>query len=1455
MHINQRQILSVFIVLVIAGFFSSFTFWLIKEWIKFPLFVFEMFASITVYLILINYDPKIFVKNSARIGRSLEIFTHICLVIFASILLTANTLNLEFTQTIFPLLLAFACGSLLSGYSLVTIFRLRSYFSRLEVVLLSFVLSFIFSGIVTLPLIWVTENVRSILNPLFYLTIGLISTFMVLRDFRREEKKSKELNLAGRTTSLARSLDILAILISIGFYVFYFLITYPNAALLPDSDISRHFGAAITLLRTPDFYSLFSYLLFHAFEGSIITLSGVMNISIGTFFSLLVTLNIFLPVAVYIVAKRFLENVDKRIPAIAVIFYTFLSNFSFIYYTQLNLIGTASNDIQFLLADKTYDSIINFLQPFSFFVPLSVSFIIFIFIFSLLKNSDMPRSRFIPLFTVLIFAMYLTHVVEAVIFSVFLAIYSLVSRKLKIRLDDALFSTLIAFVLIGMWFAYISLVWPSPQRLTTISIATVYPFAVPIVLVGGTMIWRKKILPKIKLGIKIKTSVGRRFYFILCTIIVCVYLFGFLTWFFIEDFRASSLANTGIVPWFIYPLLLGTVGLLGLLSVKYLNNIFPNSYVVILLSAAGFMFLLGRIISYSSLNFIIVSYWEKRLILIIFMFLSLLAPIPLIKFAERMNFFQPTKKSFFNTNNIALLVLVSIIIFSGFSSMVLQSDYWFNFANKFRIGEEEVQAVTFLKNELQRDPRSFTVALSPYSSYVTALAAPAYQLSLPQILVLSKYPDLPLLALSSHNLNHAYLYVHDRDLQLLNKQPENWLTQHLLRILPIIYSNENVTIFNASHVSYPLPDSDTHLIIPKDGYDNNWFYSYDIVSRSSKNYTAILDKDANALHAKTVILTFDPDNHRSFTDKFSPILNKAWTVAKGNWNPSTDGLHGGSNDSRALDNMLLSPVLSTARNLNASTSFRISNEDSQNANYASIVYSWIDPKNYDYGGLTVLRDKIYVSFVNVVNGTQFFSPPWPGLDTGIKFNPNERYELALNIQGNSREILLNGTRYFGDYSIRNQGYVGLSYGRIHDIIFDSFKIDECDNNEPQDLSSNYVKYVNDGGNLFVLNSNGYGSLADYLFNGSSSHSDFQTFKLVTVPNGHSRVTSGTNDSSNSISLTPNSNEVANLSHRSLQDQQNVFVLQTVVGKGKITYINIYPMISDFFDNKIPGSSLYSLYTQITDIIQASPIRSSPLNFKDISAIFRKMDGTAGNFEVNSTSLIFPTKIDTMKISGQHASNGTDFSIFNITNLHVDGYDRALLNSNTSYLLEGGKGLYSKLTLGDMKKSNLPSSTLSLEIFFKKNATISGTLGQLAGQTAQIYNVSKIHILGKVPISIYAREPIVRINNGDTTFSAFQSARLYPITGVSGQELRVNGNVSFSTYMTDSHTLASKFNFEGSTQRIPPMSQYNEFASLLPSISFDKLYGIPVFVRMLSLIPFLISAVFLVYVTESRRSVK
>ncbi len=1635
-------------VVALAILFSSLTLWLVQSQIKYPLFILEVFVVLLIYSVLTKRYDLSFSKLDRFIikGELSKVsgFVFDLLLIASSALIVVASSTVETETGIIYLILAFLSTSILSGHALLNISGITKYFSKLEVLVLSYISSFILSGFCTLILLGVNENTRSLIIPSFFIVLGSVSVFLRIR-----RKRSRDIIETEKPRSFSNNIDILAIALSVIFYLIFFYYTYPNFTLLPASDVSRHYSDAIILSRTPDLYTNFSYILFHAFEATFRSLSGFQQ-PITSFLSIQVLLNLFLPLSVYVLAKRFLGNLDRRIPAISTLFYSILSNFSFIYFTQLKVLNTSSTEIQLLqqdVAEKAFNGTINFLQPFGWFVPLSVSFVMFIAVFLLLRIHTIPRAIFIPLYSVLIFAMYLVHVSETVVFVIFIAVYSFVFRNTLngnsnngLRLDDALLSSFLGMIAASIFFGYAAFVWTSELRNTNASLGSVLVLILPLLLVGLCIIWRRTLLRRIHFATKHSSS--RKFFPMLSTILVVVYLFGFLTWIFIEGFKTSAIYNLGIAPWFIYPVMLGIVGVLALLSIRYMRDILPNNSVSILLASLLILFLMGRVVSFVNLNLAVTGYWEKRFLLYLFLSASLLAPIPLVKLMEQFQVKINAKRNFVGTNGF-LTAIICIIILSGFSSIVLQSEYWFSFGHSSpnRISEGELQGISYLKRILQHDGHALIITPSQRSSDIVTFAGPGYIFPLPQVALASNYPDVPLLTLVAHNLNHAYLYMDALDSDILQIDSQSWLVHHLLPMLPVVFSNGQATIYNATHVSFPLPNSDTSLLIPSDSIDNSWLYAYDVVSQSGKNYTVMYDTDSNALKSKTVILSFDPKQSYNFYQRFSSRNStlgvNGWNVISGNWKSYSDGLHAGDK-LNSLENIILSPI--SAKNLTSSTSFRMNSASPRVPSYISIVYSWADSKNYQYAGITTINNTVYVSFTNIINGERSFYPPWPGAETNLKVKPGELLNLTLSIRdqssGEREQLFLNGTRYADRISTDNtKGYLGLSYGRMQNVIFEDFKLRELSKLNVRPISD-YINYVKAGGHLYVINTDGYGDIAHspigsggipiiktresmpfhsynpnrlqssirgsqanvtapqpqnvtnaptngtvskfatnvtsatgttnvtaplniikapnsptspLLKNPSSvtSHiitkapfnvpltkapsnttsalsnvtalptnvpsSAHTTIKVttakppitskahilkkqklqITIPSQHHLCIFGsvaiclnmapaispqiptstssplkTRSSTSSplyqedlaggnvttaISNVPSAKAPSNFtsapsnvpSAKAPSNTHNATEhnkLQATIGDGRITYLDIQPILTNYNKNHLREE--YSALGRISQFIDLRPLNASPPNYKGIRAIFRAMSGT-GNFQATTSSIVFPTdgELKSIKIQTDH---GGILSMSNVSNLRIDGYPHFIIESHNYFSLANGHGLYAHLSFDKMNNSG---SVNLVTISLIKPATISGLSSE--HKPFRYNSISNVDMMSNQALDMYARQPTLRIEHSNVTFNELYAGQIYTKVPVNGADLAFSGKIYLPIFMSDSYTLSSNISLDGSTHRMPPLSSYNELSSLLPPFSIAKLYSLNPLVRVLLLIPFLVSAIFILYSRASK----
>ena len=161
---------------------------------------------------------------------------------------------------------------------------------------------------------------------------------------------------------------------------------------------------------------------------------------------------------------------------------------------------------------------------------------------------------------------------------------------------------------------------------------------------------------------------------------------------------------------------------MAIINLRFLPHLFMDnkSSIVLVLLIIIVMFLIGKIISFMNVNIMNTGYWEIRLIMIIFIFTSILSSISLIKLIDNLSL---SKKKILPS--LFYSFVISIIVLIGFSSLVLQSDFWFIVTSNFKISQKEWQTINFLRTILQNDKHAFTIAPSKdLLNYLSLLLPP-----------------------------------------------------------------------------------------------------------------------------------------------------------------------------------------------------------------------------------------------------------------------------------------------------------------------------------------------------------------------------------------------------------------------------------------------------------------------------------------------------------------------------------------------------------------------------------------------------------------------------------------------------------------------------------------------------------------------------------------------------------
>jgi hypothetical protein len=647
--------------------------------------------------------------------------------------------------------------------------------------------------------------------------------------------------------------NILLLLLVVMFFVIFICLLYPMFAYVPGFDIVRHYTQAQVFLKTAQAYADY-YPFFTIYRAAVSSVSLSPMPVLQTSMALMSVMVIF---SFYNMANVYLRKFDDRLPVISTICWVLFSGFGWVYLAiekiqqpslvNINYFGRVSN-MSFGDVGSGLGS-----NLFLWFRAETVSFTILFLLLYLMKRYDVPRKLFIFIFSILVTTLFFTHVPELVMLVLLFFVLFLFDPKIQIRLKDALASTVIGLlpvIPISFLFQYVDgITVPIPSYLILILVI--------VTLFSYFLFDKKRYELHLSEKLKVKTIVPIFF--------LILFISGFFVWVLGEfPFAINLVGNTGFIPWFIYPISLGVVGLIGLISVLVCKKLWNNSIVLFVF----FLFssvIAGRIVSIININFFQTGYLESRFLPYTSAAAALLTPLVIY---QTINFLK-TRKCFehvklYNKHAILTALLIGIIVFSGISSTLLTVESYVDIYGThpdYLLSKQDLSALSFLSSisTANSQPTLLTVSDSSINDlqYVPTQWIMNNYL-LPPIWS-SSYPELPSIFLYNGRYSEPYIYLSQNDLVSLTGS--NWqngyLTQHLLPNLPTVYSSSNITIQKVLNGVPPVLNGASVLVEPFNSQTNNYLYAFDAMSLGGYNFTTKLDCDPSVSENKIMVLSTD----------------------------------------------------------------------------------------------------------------------------------------------------------------------------------------------------------------------------------------------------------------------------------------------------------------------------------------------------------------------------------------------------------------------------------------------------------------------------------------------------------------------------------------------------------------------------------------------------------------------
>jgi len=883
-----------------------------------------------------------------------------------------------------------------------------------------------------------------------------------------------------------------------------------------------------------------------------------------------------------------------------------------------------------------------------------------------------------------------------------------------------------------------------------------------------------------------------------------VYAVALLSWVLLtESFHTWQVDTIGFVPWFMYPLMLGINGLLAIISLYYITRN-KKSYAPLMLFIAFmlFTFIAGKLVSTINLNFFDAGYSEKRFIWLIKLSLATLAPIPVIFLIDRLK----GKNIHVNIKNVASVALIGTVVLYGISTTFLNVEYWSIVSNNsaYQPSSNEMKAINTLKEILDNDPKAWLATVTSTSAGMATFAAPADMLGLKQLLYTAYGPEIAFTLLYRRPAYaHPYIYLHNRDIEYLSNFNDGFLAQYVAT-LPIVFNNSEVKIYNMSKPSFPLPNSDNVLLIPLDKTieNQNLYAAYAILSQGFYNYTVAYDLDDKVLNANTVILSFDPPEEnivtRAFQDEFNQTLG-SWGIPKGSWRIEDDKLLGGESEKYG-EGILLSPTF--AENFTATFKVELLSGNVTALNYVSLVYSWIDSKNYRIADVLFSSDTyVYVLFRTFVNGVEKKLPEWPGIKTDLKWDFGNEYNITVTVNGTLNEISINNKTFLSSNLGNNKGKVGLHYYRFYAVSFDDFSV-----NYTTQLSlrpvEDYLDYLRSSGKIIVLNTNGYGFFADELFSISNSSMNAKRIEGQNLKVDLPREVSAPKLISKNSSTTTLSRYVAALN-------ETPFISHQSYGNGELFYVNVYPLIEAMHETS-DDSAFYELLGQLLNDLNVTKLNPDiMLSFDG----YVKEVHLSNNVNIETTALLLPLEPELEQVNVE-AENGS-YTFHNVTSIAISEYPRVTIEVDSA-VIHNGKGFYTDFQI---------NSTFSVKPEDSMNLKITAD-----GQDFDLASVSLISITPSKIIQLLTRTP--RVSASEVNFIEFYpQGSIQWRTRTYGQNLKITGLTEFSVVLSDSYSALENVKLGSSFQRDPPIIMF-DVLSTLPTAIFWTLMLLPIFVSIM-----------------------
>jgi len=887
-----------------------------------------------------------------------------------------------------PLALVYAAP--VAGVSLAEVLKLRKVFEDvLGFALFSFIFGSTYFGVMMLG---VSLLLGFPANRYVTLTLVALHTLHFVTIYSKKARSKYIIEIIIRGDNLLFICNWLAFIYNLC------SIYYPSNVYLPGLDMLRHYMWSVNLIRTPWRFLSFSpdnYLVFHAFEGGLMLLANCYDAPLLN--TVLLPIGLLSALALAQLAGEIAGSPTVRNLALMLPFV--FSGLGWFYL----LLNRPANPAAYFSAlasgnEKLYRNLMyipfNLMWP----VPHTFSVAAFLLFLSILLRmvklqGMLPRAAVAA--GLLMFSMLTTHPPQGIMAAALLALLALLwggslSSALKpISLGSA--AGALAGGALNMAAVYLAL--QGVPRLESLMLLRAAAFFAPALAIVAALVLSsfgvglEPLFARLARRLRVRAPIASTLGTFLLILGVSVALDPSNTF---AMSRADPGEVVGLLPWFMYAVLLGAALPLGLRGYELLARERSKISVAILALLAALAVAVGRTLGFLNASGVNTGYWgEKRFILFVYIALAPPAAYALERFACG----RPLKA-------VALSLLLALLAVNA----AVCASYWGIASERWRISDAEKAAFDKLGELLWANPNRWVLSPTLRSRDASAFAAPIYYFFAdPSHVWRWQVPELSLAIFRARNLDPPYLYIN----WATDSQParSGWIGRVLLPRLPKLFSEGSIDVYDAPPIAPPLPNGSVALVIPP-VWDESVDEAYLLLSLAGVNFTSVLEIDPALYSYRVIVVPYDPlVKTRTVT---VDLLRAPIALASGAVRINAGSVELGGRTER-LGNIVVwrNPFYLPPEAFNVTVRFEVGEYNPKVLNYFFFVYDFRDLRNYKYAGVMFTeRNQVYVLNCSIASGNASCSPAWPGILIGNIANVAGEHVLNIYLDVAKEELCI-----------------------------------------------------------------------------------------------------------------------------------------------------------------------------------------------------------------------------------------------------------------------------------------------------------------------------------------------------------------------------------------------------------------------------------------------------------------